>query len=329
MPRSTGASVRAPKQSTRSDTPRGDKAGGQAAGATPAPSAEAGAAEAGPLVKGGPAQPPVPEEQPPPATPAAEDADGQAAPAPTTASAPAGPGLGGVIEEISPRDAMLNPKRRQGYFDVGHSAIRSIRLGVQTAGAEEPRRILDMPSGHGRVLRWLQAEFPGASLAACDIDADAIDFCARTFGATPIQGKVDFDAIAVDEPYDLIWCGSLFTHIGPAAWTKLTAFLKSALVTDGVVVFSVHGRFVAERMRRGDSKYGLDDAGVRRAIESYDESGFGYADYPTEPGWGISLSTASHVVRHVERSSNLRLVGYTEHAWAHHDVVACARTPGG
>ena len=48
---------------------------------------------------------------------------------------------------------------------------------------QAPRRILDMPCGHGRVTRVLRARFPDAAITVCDIDRDGAGFASDRFGA--------------------------------------------------------------------------------------------------------------------------------------------------
>ena len=59
------------------------------------------------------------------------------------------------------------------YYRVGLSAIRCIEEAVRAAGLKEVRSILDLPSGSGRVMRFLTLRFPDAKLTACDIQRDA------------------------------------------------------------------------------------------------------------------------------------------------------------
>src|SRR5437870_5495298 len=87
--------------------------------------------------------------------------------------------------------------------------LESGRAALTAAGKTDVRRILDLPCGHGRVLRVLKAAFPGAALTACDIDRDGVDFCASRFGAEPVYSVEDPGRIPVRGPFDLIWVGSL------------------------------------------------------------------------------------------------------------------------
>ncbi len=152
-----------------------------------------------------------------------------------------------MIEDISPRDHMFRVRER--YLRAGQKALDCIRLGMLAAERTTVASALDLPSGHGRVLRWIKAEFPDARLGAGDIDHDGVDFCAATFGATPVYGREDPADVEIDAPYELIWCGSLFTHLPPERWEGFLALFERALVPEGLLVFTTHGRRIAERIR--------------------------------------------------------------------------------
>jgi hypothetical protein len=66
------------------------------------------------------------------------------------------------IRTISPRDRMVRRSTAEHYFRVGLEALQYIQVAVVAAGTGAPNRILDLPCGHGRVLRMLRAAFPKA-----------------------------------------------------------------------------------------------------------------------------------------------------------------------
>src|SRR6476620_8602013 len=92
-----------------------------------------------------------------------------------------------VIRTISP-DEEMPIQDIEIYFSAGRSAVACINLAMHAAqkSASDVTRILDLPCGHGRILRYLKAAFPEAEITACDIRRDAVDFCASTFGAVPV-----------------------------------------------------------------------------------------------------------------------------------------------
>jgi SAM-dependent methyltransferase len=138
-----------------------------------------------------------------------------------------------VNRHISPADQMLSGAAldREYYFRCGRSAVERIQTSLATASIprERVKRILDLPCGHGRVLRYLRAAFPEAEIAACDLLRDGADFCASTFGATPVYSCDEPEAIPLSPgSFDLIWVGSLFTHLDAPLWVRFLAVLRDS-----------------------------------------------------------------------------------------------------
>jgi SAM-dependent methyltransferase len=230
----------------------------------------------------------------------------------------------GIIDEISPDEEMYWPGREEAYFAAGRSALRAIRLAELAAGTGSPARILDLPCGHGRVLRMLKAAYPEAELTACDLNREGVDFCARVFGAKPVYSTLRAEEVPLDETFDLIWSGSLVTHLDLDRWRAFFALYERCLAPGGLLVLTTFGRWPAERLRRREFTYAMTDAEIPGLLEAFDREGFAYSDYPGATLSGMSLTAPSWVVRHVEERSELRLVSYTERGWNdHQDVVAC------
>jgi SAM-dependent methyltransferase len=231
-----------------------------------------------------------------------------------------------ISAEISPNDAMFVPEWREHYVGVGLEALRAIKLAMLAGNKSRIGSILDLPCGHGRVMRVLRSAFPDARITACDIDRDAVDFCAQTFGATPVYSHEDPDRIPVYDRFDLVWCGSLLTHVDAFAWPRFLRFFNQCVAPGGLFVFTVHGRESVQWVREGKCNYSLAD--VPAILNEYDRDGFGFQVYPAHPlpGYGISLSSPSWVANQVIEMTDLRLVLYLESGWDNHqDVVICQR----
>ncbi|MBZ0111515.1 MAG: class I SAM-dependent methyltransferase [Thermoanaerobaculia bacterium] len=224
---------------------------------------------------------------------------------------------------LSPADEMLYGSNLGHYLSVGQSALRCIRLGLLSAGRQPSsvRRILDLPCGHGRVTRTLRAEFPTATITACDLVPDAVDFCAANFGAVPVYSKQNLEEIELEVEFDLIWCGSLLTHLDAGRWRQVLNFFEKYLTQHGVLLFSSHGRSVPTKIARGWD-YGLEADQLEALVRNYRRCGFSYEDYRQTPGYGISVASPHWVMELLEDSDDLRILSYSEDAWdAHHDVV--------
>lgn len=231
---------------------------------------------------------------------------------------------------ISPKDTMYAPGHVDHYFSTAQSAIDTIQAGLLAAGVPSPQKILDLPCGYGRVQRMLKAYFPTAEITACDLDRDAVDFCADQFGARKFYSTEDFSQLELPDSFDLIWVGSLLTHVDLPVWRAFFEFCISHMNNSGVLMFSTHGRYAAKMITHYDFSYRLDPPQIQDLVGNYEKNGFGYVDYPDKSKYGISVSAPSWVVSFIEGYPELQIAAFFETAWAeHHDIYACmwARDP--
>jgi SAM-dependent methyltransferase len=160
------------------------------------------------------------------------------------------------LYRISPNDQMYAGSQSQ-YFAIGHSALQAIDVALRAAGKQRSsvRRILDLPCGHGRVCRYLRDAFPRAEITACDLETDGVDYCAATFGAIPVYSDPIAARIKLGGTFDLIWCGSLLTHLSEQRSREFLDLFCSRLAEGGIVVFTVHGRFSVHGLRNAIFDY--------------------------------------------------------------------------
>jgi len=241
-----------------------------------------------------------------------------------------------VIDIVSPNDTMVSGDDFTHYLSVGISAISNVSSALQAHGGLHPVSILDMPCGHGRVTRALKSVFPGSELYVSDIDEDGVRFCAQTFAARPLASRPEFCGLDFGRQFDLIWVGSLITHLPEDVVVDFIDFILRHLTERGVAVVSSHGAYVVGRivasLLKGGEAYGVEHAKGWRMVNDYFASGFGYGDYPNADlsvqHYGVSLATRQWMHDAVERCGG-SLVSYHDHAWdRHHDVLAFARTGG-
>jgi hypothetical protein len=132
-------------------------------------------------------------------------------------------------------------------------------------------------------MRFLAARLTQASLTPCDIADDAIGFCARRFGARPVRSSPSFTDVDLRERFDLIWCGSLVTHIDAAGIEAILRLLARLLERNALAVVTAHGEEAARRMRQRDPLYELGAESAAATLASYERDGFGFAELPETP----------------------------------------------
>jgi len=228
--------------------------------------------------------------------------------------------------KVMPGDHMYAEANPGHYFAVGASAMHCIASAAIAAGRPADfAEVLDFACGSGRVTRWLRAAFPAARLVVSDLRRDSLDWIAANLGAETWPSAEDIGSLRPPRPFDLIWCGSLVTHLPEEAAAGLFAAFARWLSPNGLAVVSTHGRRTLENQRTGKSNYLPPDlfASVRAG---YEAGGYGYVDYPGRAGIGFSVCSPAWIARTVLGIERVRLVGMTETAWDnHHDVVAIHR----
>jgi len=226
-----------------------------------------------------------------------------------------------VLRTISENDAMFVRGRQDHYFAVGKSALSIITAVLELASAEIPRAILDFGCGAGRVTRWLRAAYADAQLSACDLREADLAFVRQWFRAETWLSGADVDALEKHGTFDLIWVGSVMTHLDAIDSEDLLRRLFGWLRPNGLLITSLHGH----RARQyGDSgKIHYLASGWTEVTRQYDALGYGYSDYPGQRGYGISLSSPGWAFAAVERLGLARVILYGEALWDnHHDILA-------
>ena len=242
---------------------------------------------------------------------------------------------------------------REHYKWVGLSALGLITDAMILSGRTSFDSVLDLPCGGGRVTRHLLPFFPEAEIFVDDINAIKKSVVLDQFKATAFEAPKDF----VGPPsrrFDLIFVGSLITHLDEPMLKDALAFLIGSLTTGGILIFTTHGRYSAtsgrfwethegrtrqarsrlQRWRdRRNGRVVVDDA--LEAIESdFAETGFGYTEYRsyTEAfgqSYGGSFTSPSWIMRLLESRTDAMILGYKERAFANHQDVVTVQKLGG
>jgi trans-aconitate methyltransferase len=175
-----------------------------------------------------------------------------------------------VNKAVAPGDGMFKDNDYEQYFSVGASALSAVieALSAARLGMQNVKRVLDYACGYGRVLRWLRAAFPDAYLLGVDADRKAVEAASAVL---EVETRYLDTSLAhpIDKPFDLIWIGSLITHLPEKETRRVLKYLKEHLTEQGVIVFTTHGQLVEQRLETRTRTYNLDEEGVKQTVEGF------------------------------------------------------------
>ena len=216
-----------------------------------------------------------------------------------------------VNKQIDPRDHMFN-SGPDWYWGVGENGLLAVRRVLGLTYTTSVRQILDLPSGHGRVVRYLRAGFPDAEIFFCDIDVHGAQFCAGTFRGIAIPSRPELTEVDLPRDCDVIWVGSLFTHVDRDRTKRWLAHLCSRLSARGVLVATFHGSWA---IKVHEKEPMIAPEAWAAVLEGYKATGFGYAPYPDKTeNYGISFTPALRNRCHDRRHSG-RAPALLHRAW--------------
>lgn len=200
------------------------------------------------------------------------------------------------------------------YQSHGKSACALIDTCAGMTGLEI-KSILDFPCGHGRVMRSLRSQWPSARIVACDLDFKGVDFCVETFGAEPLYSNSNLEKNSIPE-VDVVWIGSLLTHLDQESWSDIFDFAEAALNPGGILIATYAGGYVAELVRSGDHDH-ITENSARRALSDFENTGFGFMQYSThKEKYGRTLTSYKWASEFVSSRKNLRPIMHFERGWA-------------
>lgn len=231
--------------------------------------------------------------------------------------------------KISAHDNMYENNMEQGlerYILCGVAGISAICKELDIINLW-PKRILDMPSGYGRVLRFIKAGFPNADIYACDIREDAVDFCRDTFNVKGIYSKDNIAEIEFPTKFDLIWAGSLITHMRLQRTLEFIKVCLKRLSSGGILIMTSHGRSHYDNLGIKD-KIGLDNEQIKTMKVDYDNLGYGYGSYLKFSDkkydylndWGVSIIKKDWFYK-ASSDIGFKIIAYRECGWAGQDVI--------
>lgn len=219
------------------------------------------------------------------------------------------------------------------YLEAGASAIEVLDRGLAHAGRrfDDVASCLDLGCGYGRVVRWLVQQIEPGRITACDLHPVAVAFCAHAFDVRPLVAAID-PASTAFERYDLVWAGSVLTHLDATAGLALARRIVDSLVSGGVFVLSLHGAYSLDMLHEFyDREYADEAEEIRGEVAEhgvsyrcYERSGYYHgADY------GMTWHDAEWLSARLGALDEVEILAHEARGWhGHHDVLVVRRRPG-
>jgi SAM-dependent methyltransferase len=201
------------------------------------------------------------------------------------------------------------------YFETGLGAIRCINEVIDKGRIDDIETILDLPCGYGRVLRFLVSRFPNTEIVACDLEREAVDFCAKTFNAIGAYSYNDFNKLSLGKKFNLIWVGSLITHLEARAIRDFLDFCDRHLSSQGIVIFTTHGEYITKIINELYESFGIRAEDALSLSRDYAQHGYAYIDYPESTGYGLSITSYEWICSQLSKIAGWQLIYFKERGW--------------
>lgn len=229
----------------------------------------------------------------------------------------------GIPGRVHVHETMMlgdDPDGLAHYIRVGGNAMENIEAGLAAAGSgwRDIRSCLDMGCGFGRVLRHIARRIPPHAVTACDLEEEAVRFCAEELGARPLLSTDDLRDLHLPGTYDLIWVGSLFSHLPYADAMVLFDKLGNALTPGGVMCFTTQGASCLDHIAFYGPMFAPLEADYRAQVAG---RGWHYAPYyPSMPRYGIMVYRRDALEDALAAlfGPRLRLVRFAGRGWDNH-----------
>jgi SAM-dependent methyltransferase len=229
-----------------------------------------------------------------------------------------------VDMEIHPKDNMLSANQRSAYTGIGRRGLHEIASALIQSPETSYSSILDFPSGWGRVARWIRAAFPESDLSFSDIIPGAADFCAERFKGTAYSSQPDFSRVDLGRTFDVIWVGSLVTHLKESSAKAFFTFATRHLSENGVLIVTLHGRKAVAngRLQRQLTAFRREED-MEQAAQEFERGNYSYGAHVHMDDYGHSFTPLQWVANNIPERTVI--YGYKEKGWNNHQDVLILR----
>lgn len=137
----------------------------------------------------------------------------------------------------------LRDNALERYFQSGQAMVVELETALAALGTQlgNVRRFLEFACGYGRFTRHLVRHLEPSRITVSDLYKEAVDFQKETFGVNGFYSELVPEQLVDRGEYDVIFVGSLFSHLPEAVWEPWIKRLYQLLAPRGALIFSTHG----------------------------------------------------------------------------------------
>jgi hypothetical protein len=159
-----------------------------------------------------------------------------------------------------------------------------------------------------------------------DVNNQKEGFVVETFGVTSIRAAPAFDQPLGGNAFDLIFTGSLVTHLGAEHFERCIRWLCAALSPTGLLIVTTSGRTHIAK----SAHYSLPE--WKETHDAFVQQGFGFKPIAEtvsdEVPYGGSIASPSWLISIAERIKDIEILSYSEGAWdQNQDALVLKKAP--
>ncbi len=150
-------------------------------------------------------------------------------------------------------------KSLNAYFRLGHQTALLLQDIVQTYSSKQERSFssfLDFGSGYGRVTRFLPfALGKDMEIFTSEVKREAVVFNKKELGFKGIHHGSQAESFPTDRQFDVIFAGSIFSHLPEKMLTEWLTKLTEVLSPKGLLLFTTHNTTLDSSLAGKDFHY--------------------------------------------------------------------------
>ena len=217
-----------------------------------------------------------------------------------------------------------NSNPRKAYWDYLESGLNSYNVIKKIGDAkfgklENVESFLDFASGHGRMERFLVLNFPPEKIWVSDVKESSNEFQREQFGVNSIPSTFSPEQYNPGRKFDIIFVGSLFSHLPEELFEKWLRKLYDITSDNGVLIVSTHD--ISIYSSKGEEFIYLDnseDSRLNNVNESIENRNVYGSTFISESKFNKILSKISIDINQSKR--------YHRALWGFQDIYLLTKT---